>query len=449
MNNDVNFNLGVVTTVSGRWPRELPKERHVKYTKWLQNQYDFVDLVAPDGITVNNEEIEEVCHLFRQKEVDAAVIVIGAFTGDSAATRIAEKLPVPIFVWALPEPPFNGERLMSNALVAATMNCAALKRMGFRYHFLYGDENEPTVTSTLNTYMKAYHTAKRLRHTFMGLIGYRPTAFYSSTFDETLIRKVFGITMEEQDLAAVSTIAETIDKGVIKKDVEELAASIPQKNLPDGYLEGHSRAYHAIKQIVDQFGFNALVLKCWPEMGNMRITPCAILSRFADDNFVIGCEGDVNATISMLVLQYLSGEAVFMGDLININREKNSVLFWHCGQAARKLHGSVCKPELHNHSLAGEGVVVEGTLKTGDVTVCLFTNVGGKYRMLVTKGKALPTEKVVRGVMSEVQLETDVYEAVTKIGEEGIPHHYAVVWHNVYDTLTALAEYLGIEIVEV
>jgi L-fucose isomerase-like protein len=328
------------------------------------------------------------------------------------------------------------------------MNCAALKRIGARYHFLFGSEKEEKVLKTLSIYLKVYHVVKRLKHTFLGLIGYRPTGFYSSTFDETLIRKTFGISIEEQDLVALTTIAEKIDSTLIKKDIKQLSASIDHIDLPEGHLENHSRIWHGLNKLVDQFGFNALTLKCWPEMGEMKMTPCAAISRFANEKFIIGCESDVNTTISMLVEQFFTNDIVFMSDLIKVDPKKNSALFWHCGQAAGKLHGDVCGRELRNHSLAGEGVVVEGTLKTGKVTICLFNNIEGKYRLFLTTGEALPTEKVVRGVMTEIKLNVPVINTIYKIAEEGIPHHYAIVWQDIAHELRAIAEYLGIEIIE-
>lgn len=312
--------------------------------------------------------------------------------------------------------------------------------MGARYHFLFGSENEEKALKILSTYLKVYHVVKRLKHTFLGLIGYRPTAFYSSTFDETLIRKTFGIFMEEQDLVALTTIAEEIDSTLIEQDVKQLAGSVDMVDVPEGYLENHSRTWHALRKLIDQFGFNALALKCWPEMGNMKMTPCAVISRFADEKFIIGCESDVNTTISLLVEQFFTDDLVFMSDLIKVDTEKNSVLLWHCGQASTKLHGSSCPRELKNHSLAGEGVALEGTLKPGRVTVCLFTDVAGKYRLFLATGEALPTEKTVRGVTSEIKLDSPVLDTVYKIGEEGIPHHYAIVWRDIADELRAMAE---------
>ena len=55
-------------------------------------------------------------------------------------------------------------------------------------------------------------------------------------------------------------------------------------------------------------------------MGLLKYTPCAVLSRFAEQGFVIGCESDVDATLTMLIQKYLTEQVAFMGDLITHRR---------------------------------------------------------------------------------------------------------------------------------
>ncbi|MCK9479119.1 MAG: fucose isomerase [Firmicutes bacterium] len=438
--------IGMITTYSGRWPKELPSNRNTEYGDWLTKQFPNAQIVLLDMPVTSSEDLQNAVNIMHAKKVNLLVQLIGAFTGDNIAAHMAEELNVPIILWAPHEPPFDGGRLMSNALVSATMNAAALSRLEKPYHFIYGGKGDNRAVNELVRLVRVYGAIKKLKNTFLGLLGYRPTAFYSSTFDETLIRRLFGIKIEESDLKPLFDKMEKVPQSLVDKDMATL--TMP-KNLPDGYAENHSRLYIAMKQLVSEFGFNALAIKCWPEMGNLKATPCAVLSRFADEGYIIGCESDIDATITMLIQNYLTNDFVFMSDLINIDEEENTVTLWHCGQAACKLKAPEAPISMNNHPLAGQGTAFYTTLKSGSVTIARMSKIGDTYKLFLTTGKAVPTVANTTGVMVNVKLNAPVREVIYKIAEEGIPHHYSIVWQDVADDMKKLCEILNIEVIEV
>jgi len=447
--NEKKLTVGFVTTVGARWPKELPNERHTRYPQWLRDRYPYVDVVAAESVTVAPADVGRAVTQFRAAGVDIVLVMIGAFGGDANAVLLAEKLAVPILLWAVPDPPFDGGRLTSNALVAATMNCAALKRMDFACRFVYGSETDPRVQTELDLYIRCRHALKRLNNTFLGLIGYRPTAFYSSTFDEILIRKTFGVRIEECDLTVLFDKAKQVDARKVAADMDQLRRSTNIRDLPEQHLDNHSRLYFAFKDLVAEQGFDAITLKCWPEMGDVQCTPCAVMSRLADEGLIIACEGDVDATLSMLLEHYITGTPPFMCDLISIDEQENSALFWHCGQAARQLHDESSGRDMMDHSLAGQGTVFEGTLKPGRVTVCRISRIGDAYKLFLVTGTAVSSNKELRGVMSRVVLDKPVLDTIYTIADAGVPHHYSIVWADISDELEYASNLLDIETIEV
>lgn len=443
------LNVGFVTTVGARWPKELPKRRHADYPKWISDRYPGVNVVPADGLTVSADDIDAAAKKFRSTKIDVMFVVIGAFGGDINAVALAEQLDVPILLWALPDPHYDGGRLMSNALVAATMNNAALKRMGYSVRFVYGAETDARVQGEIDLFVRGHAALKKMRTTFLGLVGYRPTGFYSSTFDEMLIRKTFGVRMEAYDLSVLFNRAEQAEEAEVADDLSKFESSMNIGDVPSEYLDNHSRLYLAFKDLIAEQGLDAITLKCWPEMGERRYTPCGVMSRLADDGFLVGCEGDVDATLSMLLANYLTDTTPFMCDLINVDEVANSALFWHCGQAACHLHDDDSPKDVMDHSLAGQGTVIEGTLKPGRVTVSLAVRIGGAYKLFFVTGEAVKTEKELRGVMSRVVLDRPVIDTIYTIANEGVPHHYSVVWADIGPELKYVAGLLGIETIEV
>lgn len=447
MKNEAVLNIGFITCLSGRWPRELPERRLREYGDWLTENAGEARVVRWDKIVENTAGAREASAAFKAQGVDLVVLVYGAFTGDDVCCCLGEELGVPVILWAPYEPPFQGERLWANALVAITMNSASMSRLKLPHHVIYGSKEDQVQTAELKKLLSVYGVKKKMKTTVIGLLGYRPTAFYNSTFDEALIRRVFGIRMEETDLKVIFDRMAALDPETVQQETQRALACCKIPQLPDGHLENHVRLFAAMKQVLDEQGYHFSVLKCWPEMGNLKTTPCAVMGRLMDDGYYVGCEGDVDAALAMIAQHYFTGLPNFITDMINLDEQENTMTFWHCGQAAPSLYSKKHEMSMNNHPMAGQGTAFWGSLKEGGVTVARFCDIDGAYKLFLVSGTAVDTEPVVKGTMVNVRTETPVREIFKTIIDRGIPHHYAVVWSDVADQMAALAETLGIEVI--
>lgn len=444
------LNIGFITTLSGRWPRELPNKRLEDYGKWLDENLKGINLVKAEEIVSTSDAVNDTIRKFKHAEVDVLVMLYGAFTGDDISTRLADELKIPIILWAPYEPPFDKDtRLYANALVAATMNAASLRRLGHTYYVIYGSKEDERAAEKLINLINAYSTVKKLNGTLLGLLGYRPTAFYNSAFDEGLIRKTFGVRMESTDLKVVFDRMEKISEDKVKADMKTVSDEFDVTNLPEQHLENHSKLYFALKEIIKEQGYDFATIKCWPEMGQLKTTPCAVMGRLADDeNMNIICEGDVDAGLALIVQNYLTELPGFITDMINIDEEENTLTFWHCGNAPLSLMNRKYDITINNHPLAGQGTAFYGSLKPGKVTISRFCNIDGVYKLFLLRGEAIDSPRYTKGVMVNVKTKAPVRDIIDNIIKEGIPHHYSIVWQDVADEMVAVANLLGIEVLE-
>ena len=443
------LNVGFVTTLSGRWPRELPEKRMKEYSQWLEDNINEINLVKAKGLGDSPQSIEEISEQFKAEAVDIVIMVYGAFTGDDASTCLAENLQVPLILWAPHELEFKkNDRLYANALVSLTMNSAALKRLGFTCYHIYGDKEDEAASSKVINLVKAYHVVKNLKGTVLGLFGYRPTAFYNSSFSESLIRKTFGIRMEETDLKVIFDEMEQLPEEAYEKDMKKVEEQYTIGSLPEGHLENHSKLYLALKMLMEKQGYDFATIKCWPEMGNLHTTPCAVLGRLADEQINIGCEGDIDAELAQIVEHYLTGLPTFITDMINIDEKENAMTFWHCGNAAPSLRNPKYEYDINNHPLAGQGTAFYGSLKEGKVTIARFCNIDDSYKLFLLRGTGIDKDRYTKGVMANIKVETPVREIAEKIMDEGIPHHYSIVWEDVADAMIEVCKLLNIPVIE-
>lgn len=444
-----SLNVGFATTYSGRWPKELPEKREKEYGAWLEKMLPEIHFVKATTLVCTKETLERTVEQFKQASVDVVVMLYGAFTGDDVAAYFTEMLGKPIILWAPYEIPFEkDERLYSNALCSMTMNAAAIRRLGASYHTVYGSKEDRRAADKLCSLLKAYHVVKAMKHTNLGLLGYRPTAFYNCSFDEGLIRRTFGIKIEETDLKVIFDKMDALPAEDYQTDMKNMSEAYDTSKLPEGHLENHSKLYLALKQVMSEQNYDFGTLKCWPEMGNLHTTPCAVLGRLADDGISIGCEGDVDAEIAQIAEYYLTGQPGFITDMININEEENYITFWHCGNAAPSLCNPKYGVELRNHPLAGQGTAFYGALKPGKVTVARFCNIDGAYKLFLMSGEAVDMDRYTKGIMANVKVHTPVREVTERIIEEGIPHHYSLVWADVAAELKEICGLLKIPVIE-
>ncbi|MBQ3105630.1 MAG: fucose isomerase, partial [Lachnospiraceae bacterium] len=212
--------IGFVVTLSGRWPRELPERRWKEYGDWAEEQLEDAKIVRFDRILSAKTDLQECISFFRKNEVDLILQLYGAFTGDDICCGLADGLNVPMILWAPREEAWVREdRLYANALCSAAMNGASLMRIGIHRHIIYGNKEEPRVKEELSSIIGAHRLVKNMRGLTYGLFGYRPTAFYNCAFDEVVIRKVFGINMEETDLKVVFDRMGCLDEEAVKKEM--------------------------------------------------------------------------------------------------------------------------------------------------------------------------------------------------------------------------------------
>lgn len=445
------LNVGFVVTVSGRWPRELPGKRLKEYSLFLQKAaYPDVNLIIFPALVDTPQALEEVVQTFSKERVDVVIQLYGAFTGDDVCTALYEGLRSPVILWAPYEPPFEREdRLYANALVAATMNAASMHRLGYPCHVLYGGSEDERIARQLSLLIRAYAVKKRLSGTRLGLLGYRPTAFYNSAFDEGLIRRTFGVRMEETDLKVVFDRMAALPQEQVETEMKKVQEAFSDIDLPEGHLENHARLAIALKQVIGEAGYGYSVIKCWPEMGNLKATPCAVMGRLADEEVLIGCEGDVDAMLALMAENLLTGLPGFVTDMINIDEQENTMTFWHCGNAAPSLFHPKDKALLRNHPLAGQGSAFWTALKPGKVTIARFCNIGGSYKLLLLKGEALDTRRNTRGTMVNVRVEKPVRSILQGIFDKGVPHHYTLVWKDVAEEMAQLCQLLDVEVLDV
>ena len=213
--------------------------------------------------------------------------------------------------------------------------------------------------------------------------------------------------------------------------------------MTDEDLKITMKMYLALKKIVEEFGWDAVTVKCQYELSRYyKVTPCVPLSMLADE-IVCSCEGDVPLIITQLIMHYLTGKPVTYTDVHNIDLDKKTLLLGACGFAPFKM--ALGKPKVDKHTALYIGLLNSTVYKTGRVTLARLASDKNGYKMHIATGEANVPEPFREVGCSpypsmEVTIDGDPYH----FGQHMMSQHYAVVYDNIKDELIEFCKLLDI-----
>jgi L-fucose isomerase-like protein len=147
-----------------------------------------------------------------------------------------------------------------------------------------------------------------------------------------------------------------------------------------------NRIYGALRSIVDQYHLQGLTIRCFDLLTAVHNTGCIALARLNAKGIVAGCEGDVPAMLSMMIVQSLLGVSGFQANPASINPETGEMLFAHCTIPFNMVE----RYELDTHFESGIGVGIRGYMKEGPVTI--FKVSGDLSRCFIAEGELVRSQ---------------------------------------------------------
>jgi L-fucose isomerase-like protein len=202
-----------------------------------------------------------------------------------------------------------------------------------------------------------------------------------------------------------------------------------------------AKNYLACKQYAEKMKLDALTIGSYPLCQGTMCIPIAWLN---EEGLATGCEGDVNSTLSMLILSMLTSGPVHFGEMLDVNELDNTIVTSHCGCGSPSLAG----PDgysLQPVRLANNGVCIRYTAKPGPVTYMNLVGRKGNYRMMAFEGEAVRTEMVFEGNPLKFVLKSPFRKIWGEVAEHGFGHHWMTAYGHFNQELLELCKLLGIK----
>ncbi len=410
-----------------------------------------IRVVSPKVPITEYELAVEASELFRRELVDGLVIQHGTFSLGYLTIEILKDLDVPIAVWGIPEPPLDGSPYTCGSMVGLLMHTSAMTNIGKKFSFIYGEPDDEKARNDAKRFASVVRTRAALRNTKIGLVGWRAPGFHVSNFDELAVKSIFGPEIIHVDLSEILAESDALPEEEVKKSVDEMVSSgFEIDNVPETTVLNAMSVYLGLKRIIESESLDAIAVKCWPEMRDrFGKGVCAVNSRLTDEGIMSSCEADLDGAMAMVVGYLLSGEVPFFCDWVQMDEQKNEILFWHCGNAPSKLASPKHKKYVRPFFTGADSIAVEFPLRTGRVTLSRLMSIRGKYKMLIAKGEAVETDLIMKGTCINVRFDSKTSDILAAILDNGFPHHYSLAYGDISDELRDLGKFWGIEVIEV
>jgi L-fucose isomerase-like protein len=419
--------------------------------------------LTPVGAVHDLDEAEVVAEYFSRNKVDALVLCPTDFGDERSAAKIAEKLGVPVLLYATAEPEgLDGPAMarQSDSYCGNLSMASALYRRKIPFHFAgIFFPSDADFAAAVDPFIRAVAVVKGLRGARIGQVGVRPATFETVGYDEHALAAKFGQNVIYANLDDIVDAARRMadddpQVGVAVASVRDQFRAI---TVGESYLLNAAKLELALADFWQRSKLSAMAAQCWPAIQRMMsISVCNTYSRLTDRGMLTACEADVLGAEAMLISHQAALGATkphFIDWTIRHRTNPNWLLAWHCGNAPVSLAADTAKTALRSRKdMAGalpvpnddpQAGLSQFQIKPGRVTLCRIAEYDNEWKLLVTTGEIIPSDETLAGTWSWVQVK-DHAQLYRTLVEEGFVHHASMIHGDWSDALLQACKFLDI-----
>lgn len=264
----------------------------------------------------------------------------------------------------------------SNSLAASMEILSYIRSHGGTGEILHGDI--PSIAKRIRTLCNALRAKKRLFGKRIGVIGQPSDWLIASDFHAETVGKKLGI---ESVYIPMDELVAEIERSEYVPDRH--TDMLQEQPFDAAEMEKALYVYGALQRLAEKHCLSALTVRCFDLLTRVHATGCIGLAILNANGIYAGCEGDIPALLSMMILGEVSGAPVFQCNPSCIDSANKTLQAAHCTLP-------LDMPEtftLDTHFESKIGVAVKAELPCTDCTV--FKASGDLARHFVAEGTIL------------------------------------------------------------
>lgn len=358
----LNFNVKIglvplrrdVSARPGAFNWERAEERCAKSVAYIKEnfsceQLSFVDLegINDVGVLYSEKDVDAVVNRFRQENVDAIFLINGNFGNEEVAGMVAKALGKPVLLWGPQDDVFepDGTRYTDSQCGLFGVS-RMLQRLNIPFTYIENCFIEnPVFAEGLLKFAGVACAVKNFTNMRIAQVGCRPKPFCSVICNESELMDKFGVQIIPINLAVIQDKYNRIlseKEPELKAGAEQLRKMYELDEASDAAAEKIYAFVLLYQEIFADYNVAAASAECWSAMQLLvGAMPCTAYALLADMGYIIGCESDVHAVMTQVMLKCLTlgGKVPFLGEFTTRHpSDRNIELLWHCGNFAYSLH---------------------------------------------------------------------------------------------------------------
>ena len=456
--------IGILALGRPTFDVQYAKERLTASLNYLNSTNH--NIIGSCELLLDEQDALNEINKFKNEDLDFIIIIQVTFTDSSTLLKIASCLEKPIGIWAFPEPRQSG-RLRLNAFCGLNLASHTLGLNNIPFSWIYENPEkikEAKFEILINSKnskrpekilaipslgsKKAKSIKEKIHNLKIGKIGSHPDGFDTCKYNQKKLMGLCGIKVDEIDIDTFLNNSRNVKSEEIEPTLNKLKKTISCiKEVNQKELILSLKLENSLKKLQEEGAYNAFALRCWPEMfTKYGGAICAPASISTENKVPCACEADVYGAVTQLILQEVSGQPVFLTDIVDIDVDDDTGVFWHCGQAPISMCNPKIKPTATIHSNRKMPLLFEFPLKEGIVTMMRISQSFGEQKMVLSKGKMIDRPLPFTGTSGVINFDNDTKEVLNNIISYGLEHHIAITYGDHIELLSELASELKLPI---
>jgi len=438
------------------------------------------------SLLTDDEAANDEINILLEQNPDVIVVLQTTFTDAQVVCSLAATTELPLVLWAIPEPR-NGGRLRLNSFCGLNLASHALGMKQRNFQWMFTDPGAHNSTTKLQQTLQsalasvndngaagdsqnsqckpvpaqnllpdealanqARETLENLKGKRIARIGEHPAGFSTCAYDADDVHRSTGITVEEKSLSGWFEQSRQVSSAKTQEVHQQVAGQLANLDQVDQQqLAASLNLAVTLNDMSKDEKFDAFALRCWPEtFTEYGGAACGAAALLGEKRVPCACEADVLGAVTQLLLQEVSGEAVFLVDLVDFDIEDNSAVVWHCGQAPLSMCSPSAEPEATIHTNRKMPLLYQFPLRSGEITLLRWSQSKDSQSLVIGKAEVLDRPMSFTGTSGVIRFERPAKDVLDTAIESRLEHHVALTYGDHRAKLIAVAKELGLPVLE-
>lgn len=374
---------------------------------------DFINDISNEGIDLIDIKIKD----FNKTDIFPIIFVKSGGT-EGEFKKVYKQMKEPYIILT------TGKH---NSLAASMEISSFLKQQGKKAEIIHGDIKY--IINRIKALSKIFYVKNKIDGLRLGVIGKPSDWLIASDVDYDLAKDILGIELVDISIDELKT--EILKKHEIDN---EYTKNILKDKFDSEEIKKALYIYSAFKKLIEKYQLSGLTVRCFDLLGDIKSTGCLGLSILNAEGYIAGCEGDIPALISMLIMNYLTDKPVFLANPSRIDTEKNEIVFAHC---TLPINMPV-NYKLTTHFESGIGAAVKGEIAEGEATIFKFS---GNFDQFFVSGARI-IENLNETNLCRTQIRLELEESVQYFLKESLGNHHIICNGNFADLIDEFFNWL-------